>query len=582
MWAQGNQWNQIPLDAATYQNMNHELVDWASLAQQWIRMKEVHETVVLNVPEMSQNNFPSNLNSLRTLSGVELQPSDSSVTSGEAPMDVEKEDEVMPSTPDWSWPSQSSSQQTHNWPLQQGTYVPRHTFPQVPTIQGAANLPAALGPPQTFLSTTSSSLNFNPRVPLLPLPSVRPNSSDEDSLGATSFNSLHTLDASKRKNLPAWIREGLEKMEKEKQKKEEREKFLMERELKRKKEFEARNQGDSTTVRSRFDDSEEDENDADEAEASPEQSLPPAVVSSTATLEETMVRIRKFMTEILLEVTTEEIRSAALEASQQAKVKNRQAQSPLSSKSLTRKLIGLDQYGSDSGSDDSDQEITKAHRTGGFEDSGIQPFRGKNYEKQGRIGESRMGRDGEVSQVEMAQSAKISHSVELEQNECSGNDVNKILQGGTKVDTDITNKLSHGLSHVETLSTSQNSSVKNEKVSDFKISVVRECSSSVPHKSQDRSNTRTSRSRQRSRTPERRKRSRSRDDQYSSRRSRDYYSSKSKRRSRSRERKRSNSRRRSRDRRRSVSRRRSRSNDRKSSGNKGNDRASSKDRRNRI
>ncbi|XP_032788337.2 arginine/serine-rich protein PNISR isoform X2 [Daphnia magna] len=580
MWAQGNQWNQIPLDAASYQNMNHELVDWASLAQQWIRMKEVHETVVLNVPEMSQNNFPSNLDSLRTLSGVELQPSDSNITSGEAPMDVEKEDEIMHSTPDWSWPSQSSNQQTHNWPLQQGTYVPRHAFSQVPTVQGAANLPATLGPPQTFLSTTSSSLNFSPRVPLLPLPSVRPNSSDEDSLGATSFNSLPALDASKRKNLPAWIREGLEKMEKEKQKKEEREKFLMQRELKRKKEFEARNQGDSTTIRSRFDDSEEDENDADETEPSPEQSLPPAVVSNSATLEETMVRIRKLMTEILLEVTTEEIRSAALEASQQAKVKNRQVQSPLSSKSLTRKL-GLDQYGSDSGTDDSDQEITKVHRTGGFEDPGAEPFRGKNYEKQGRIGDNRTGCDGEVSQIEMVQSTKPSHSVELKQNESSGNDVNKILQGGTKVDTDITNKLSHGQIHVETLSTSQNSSVKNEKVSDCKneISVVRECSSSVLHKSQDRSNAGTSRSRQRSRTPERRKRSRSRDAQYSSRRSRDYYSSKSKRRSRSRERKRSNSRRRSRDRRRSVSRRRSRSNDRKSSGNKGIDRASPKDRR---
>ncbi|KZS21276.1 Uncharacterized protein APZ42_011828 [Daphnia magna] len=441
MWAQGNQWNQIPLDAASYQNMNHELVDWASLAQQWIRMKEVHETVVLNVPEMSQNNFPSNLDSLRTLSGVELQPSDSNITSGEAPMDVEKEDEIMHSTPDWSWPSQSSNQQTHNWPLQQGTYVPRHAFSQqVPTLQGAANLPATLGPPQTFLSTTSSSLNFSPRVPLLPLPSVRPNSSDEDSLGATSFNSLPALDASKRKNLPAWIREGLEKMEKEKQKKEEREKFLMQRELKRKKEFEARNQGDSTTIRSRFDDSEEDENDADETEPSFEQSLPPAVVSNSATLEETVI-------------------------------KNRQVQSPLSSKSLTRKL-GLDQYGSDSdsdsGTDDSDQEITKVHRTGGFEDPGAEPFRGKNYEKQGRIGDNRTGCDGEVSQIEMVQSTKPSQSVELEQNESSGNDVNKILQGGTKVDTDITNKLSHGQIHVETLSTSQNSSVKNEKVSDCK------------------------------------------------------------------------------------------------------------------
>ena len=56
-------------------------------------MKEVHETVVLNVPEMSQSHFPSNMNLLRSLQlPRDFQP-ESSVTSGEAPMDVEKEDE---------------------------------------------------------------------------------------------------------------------------------------------------------------------------------------------------------------------------------------------------------------------------------------------------------------------------------------------------------------------------------------------------------------------------------------------------------------------------------------------------------
>lgn len=38
------------------------------------------------------------------------------------------------------------------------------------------------------------------------------------------------LDAAKRKQLPAWIREGLEKMEREKQKKIERERMLKQRE----------------------------------------------------------------------------------------------------------------------------------------------------------------------------------------------------------------------------------------------------------------------------------------------------------------------------------------------------------------
>jgi splicing factor, arginine/serine-rich 18 len=38
------------------------------------------------------------------------------------------------------------------------------------------------------------------------------------------------IDAAKRRTLPPWIREGLEKMEREKQKREEREKADMERE----------------------------------------------------------------------------------------------------------------------------------------------------------------------------------------------------------------------------------------------------------------------------------------------------------------------------------------------------------------
>jgi splicing factor, arginine/serine-rich 18 len=43
-------------------------------------------------------------------------------------------------------------------------------------------------------------------------------------------NIIIVTDAAKRRTLPPWIREGLEKMEREKQKREEREKADMERE----------------------------------------------------------------------------------------------------------------------------------------------------------------------------------------------------------------------------------------------------------------------------------------------------------------------------------------------------------------
>ena len=110
------------------------------------------------------------------------------------------------------------------------------------------------------------------RVPLLPLPQTKLGSSNEDSDGTASspFHGMPVLDAAKRKNLPAWIREGLEKMEREKQKKEEREKLLHERELKRTNELQPGNKWEDPAVvpRSRFDDTEEEEDDESETEPS--------------------------------------------------------------------------------------------------------------------------------------------------------------------------------------------------------------------------------------------------------------------------------------------------------------------------
>lgn len=62
-------------------------------------MKEVHETVVLNVPQVNQNPFNINVNPLLSQPFVGLHPADSIVTSGEAPMDVEKDDEVVTNQP---------------------------------------------------------------------------------------------------------------------------------------------------------------------------------------------------------------------------------------------------------------------------------------------------------------------------------------------------------------------------------------------------------------------------------------------------------------------------------------------------
>ena len=88
---------------------------------------------------------------------------------------------------------------------------------------------------------------------------------------------MPALDAAKRKQLPAWIREGLEKMEREKQKREERQQFLQHRELRRKQELLMSSVDDEKILtRSRFDDDDDDEQDGREEDISARAASPPA------------------------------------------------------------------------------------------------------------------------------------------------------------------------------------------------------------------------------------------------------------------------------------------------------------------
>jgi len=320
MWAPG-QWNQTSLDAFPPQNLNAENVDWALLAQQWIRMKEVKEHVVMNVagPSIGQCHIPVEPVSAlapRALTGFCFNASNT--VGGEAPMDVEKEEnegnsDAQSNSNSWDWP------QTAHWSPNPVPFSTRPNFPPQGVFSGVTGVPQHSGVPiQGSSIGHSNNMPANLallRVPLLPLPQTRMGSSDEDSGGAycSSFHGMPTLDAAKRKNLPAWIREGLEKMEREKQKKEEREKFLKERELKRTSELQPADewQDPSAVARSRFDDTEEED---DESETEVVANNAPEFQEPT---EYVMVMIRQLMTEILLEVTTEEIHSAALETTAQ-------------------------------------------------------------------------------------------------------------------------------------------------------------------------------------------------------------------------------------------------------------------------
>ena len=117
-----------------------------------------------------------------------------------------------------------------------------------------------------------------PTLPSLSIVGRAIGSSDEDSGSApSSFASMPALDAAKRKQLPAWIREGLEKMEREKQKREERQQFLQNRELRRKQDLLTSSVDNETILtRSRFDDDEDDEQDARDEDISARAVSPPA------------------------------------------------------------------------------------------------------------------------------------------------------------------------------------------------------------------------------------------------------------------------------------------------------------------
>lgn len=142
------------------------------------------------------------------------------------------------------------------------------------------------------------------------------------------------IDAAKRKQLPAWIRDGLEKMEQERLKRLEKERNAKENAEKMAKIDSLKNELDTkdgssiipVSVKSKFDsDSEVDENDADEKivkKISPPLKRTPSPVEDTRSEEEKklelMLKVRRNLTEILLSVTNSEMIEIAQEVFRKA------------------------------------------------------------------------------------------------------------------------------------------------------------------------------------------------------------------------------------------------------------------------
>lgn len=159
----------------------------------------------------------------------------------------------------------------------------------------------------------------------------------------SSFLLLSILDAAKRKNLPAWIREGLEKMERDKRKKKEEEE-RQKRQIERKRPLWAEEDenegsqdddgvhenglggGDAKGTKLQESDEElpDDEEAIKEAEAveeerggdtQPSRTLvatpPPIFLTPEEKEQQFALNVKRFMTEILVAVLTEELDSVA-------------------------------------------------------------------------------------------------------------------------------------------------------------------------------------------------------------------------------------------------------------------------------
>lgn len=243
-----------------HQNLYYFSVDWAALAQQWIKMKETIVPPAPPPPSLSANS--------------------SSDGGGEAPMDMDtKDDDVPPAPPapnisggdNWNswgqWNAAAPGGACWEW---SGVPPPGVTMGPDGKPMGHPNAPMPVSPAPhgnrshsghsgsysyNSVSPVQSSFNSSiqgywtgdnqnpppfvkgmrqsPRVPHLRADLMRNRDEKEKT---PEDDTSGVLDAAKRRQLPAWIREGLEKMEREKHKAVERERM----DMMRKRELEAR------------------------------------------------------------------------------------------------------------------------------------------------------------------------------------------------------------------------------------------------------------------------------------------------------------------------------------------------------
>nr|XP_022908314.1 arginine/serine-rich protein PNISR-like isoform X3 [Onthophagus taurus] len=369
-------YNQWALNPSAYQNMAKEQVDWAALAQQWIIMKEAGPPV----PEPPQ---------ITPQQGV--KPIKKDIEGGEAPMDVENENEEIQSQ--WndgtgsgdSWKWQSQQQPPWNWEANWNNPGSSNNTPKPPLLptpsnfnQYNSNVDNSSDNSNYGYNTTSNYQSgywtssggakvikpHNKRYSKVNVPTTVANTS-------VPPPKVVNLDAAKRKQLPAWIREGLEKMERDKLKQLDREREKQEKaENEAKRKLYEKNALEilkdtvkEQQVKSRFDSgSDESEEDIEGRSLTPE--IQTTSQPQRLTQEEMMVWVRRTMTDILLKVTNREIQTICKEELERFERKQKASDQRVSAPSganLSARL-GLGAYGesdsdnSEGNSDDDDSD----------------------------------------------------------------------------------------------------------------------------------------------------------------------------------------------------------------------------------
>ncbi|KAL1419118.1 hypothetical protein MTO96_005232 [Rhipicephalus appendiculatus] len=308
MWSgPAGPWNQWPIHASMYQNVPHEQVDWAQLAKQWIQMQQTpsgpeppmpaphmappmaprvpapslpppqaHHGVPPSVPHKP---MPPHIGGMPPSGPPPPQggywggPASSSwggwgrktlAVDGSTPGNARRGEWALPQLPPMP-PMGVSEKETFDYghvsssqPLASQSYDYNH---------GGAEQYAQYAPPPPLMDSYPNAgepyhhqywgMGQNSGPP----PFLRKERCNDREDAQVPFfeEEVPQLDAAKRKTLPGWIREGLEKMEREKMRKLEREKAEAERRARISRQAE---DDDPSNTKSKFDSDSEDEKDA--------------------------------------------------------------------------------------------------------------------------------------------------------------------------------------------------------------------------------------------------------------------------------------------------------------------------------